>query len=53
MGFMNDQSVWILMLEKRNRSVAIYGEDEINKLISLIRDSFIPVFASLGKTLEE
>lgn len=38
------------MLEKRNQSVAIYGEDEIDELIFLIRDSFIPAFASLGKT---
>ena len=39
------------MLKKRNTSVYIYNEDEIDELILLIRDSFIPAFTVLKDTL--
>ena len=39
------------MLKKRNTSVHIYNEDEIDEMILLIRDSFIPVFKDLKGTL--
>ena len=29
-GFVSDSSVWLLMLKKRNTSVHIYNEDEID-----------------------
>lgn len=50
-GFLNDPEIWLLMLKKRNTSVHIYNEDEINELILLIRDSFIPAFKILKETL--
>lgn len=52
MGFVSDATVWILMLKKRNVSVHIYNEDEIDEMLLLIRDSFIPAFAVLEETLE-
>ena len=50
-GFINDAETWLLMLKKRNTSVYIYNEDEIDELILLIRDSFIPAFTVLKDTL--
>ena len=49
-GFINDTEVWLLMLKKRNTSVPIYNVDEV---IMLIRDSFIPAFKILNETLVE
>lgn len=53
LGFVNDSAVWLLMLKKRNTSVHIYNEQEVDEMILLIRDSFIPAFAALEKTLRE
>lgn len=50
-GFLNDPEIWLLMLKKRNTSAHIYNEDEIDELILLIRDSFIPAFKILKETL--
>lgn len=53
-GFINDPQVWLLMLKKRNTSVHIYNEDEIDEIdemIMLIRDSFIPAFIVLKDML--
>lgn len=50
-GFINDSEVWLLMLKKRNTSVHIYNEDEVDEMIMLIRDSFIPAFSVLKDTL--
>ena len=52
-GFIQNDDVWLTMLKKRNSSVRIYNEEEIDELILLIRDSFIPVFDELAKTLKE
>ena len=52
-NFVEDSSVWLLMLKKRNQSVHIYNEEEVDEMIILIRDSFIPAFAELEKKLEE
>ena len=52
LGFVDDATVWLLMLKKRNTSVHIYNEQEIDEMILLIRDSFIPVFCVLEKTLQ-
>ena len=49
----NDSAVWLLMLKKRNTSVHIYNEQEVDEMILLIRDSFIPAFVALEKTLRE
>ena len=52
-GFISDSTVWLTMLKKRNISVHIYDEDSIDEIILLIRDSFIPAFSELEKTLAE
>ena len=52
-GFVNDSSVWLLMLKKRNTSIHIYNEEEFDELIVFIRDSFIPAFTDLEETLQE
>ena len=52
-GFVNDSSVWLLMLKKRNTSIHIYNEEEFDELIVLIRDSFISAFTDLEETLQE
>ena len=53
LGFVNDSAVWLLMLKKRNTSVHIYNGQEVDEMILLIRDSFIPAFVALEKTLKE
>ena len=53
LGFVNDSAVWLLMLKKRNTSVHIYNEQEVDEMILLIRDSYIPAFVALEKTLRE
>ena len=40
------------MLKKRNTSVHIYNEDEIDEMILLIRDTFLPAFTILEETLK-
>ena len=52
-GFIDEQSVWLTMLKKRNMSVHIYDEDEIDEMLLLIRDSFIPAFDVLKDTLRK
>lgn len=52
-GFLDDAEAWIFMLRKRNTSVHIYNEEEVDELILLIRDSFIPAFGKLEETLSE
>ena len=51
LGFVDDSAVWLLMLKKRNTSVHIYDEDEVDELILLIRDSFIPALIKLRDML--
>ena len=53
LGFVDDSAVWLLMLKKRNTSVHVYNEDEVDEMILLIRDSFIPAFIVLEKTLQD
>ena len=50
-GFINVSEVLLIMLKKRNTSVHIYNEDEVDEMIMLIRDSFIPAFIVLKDTL--
>ena len=49
-GFLKDSEVWLL-LKKRNTSVHIYNEEDVDEMILLIRDSFIPAFIVLKETL--
>lgn len=53
LGFVQDSAVWLTMLKKRNTSVHIYDEDEIDEMLLLVRDSFTPAFIALQKTLRE
>ena len=53
LGFVKDSAVWLTMLKKRNTSVHIYNEDEIDEMLLLIRDSFIPAFIVLENLLHE
>ena len=39
------------MLKKRNTSVHIYNEDEVDEMMILIHDSFLPAFILLKNTL--
>ena len=50
-GFIDDQAAWLMMLKKRNTSIHIYDEEEIEEIILLIRDSFISAFIALEETL--
>lgn len=50
-GFIDDSAVWLLMLKTRNAAAYIYDENEIDEMLLLIRDSFIPAFISLEETL--
>ena len=50
-GFINDSEVWLLMLKKRNTSVHIYNEDEVDGMITLIHDRFIPALHALKDML--
>ena len=53
LGFLEDSSIWILMLRKRNIYVHVYSEEDIDEMVLLIRDSFIPAFSKLSSTLRE
>ena len=50
-GFLENPTVWLLMLKKRNLVVHIYSEEEADELILLIQDSFVPAFGVLEETL--
>lgn len=52
-GFIEDSDVWLLMLKKRNLSVHIYDEEEIDELVVIIRDSFVPALSKLEATLSD
>ena len=53
LGFVDDAQVWLLMLKKRNTSVHIYNEEEIDEMLLLIRDSFLPAFLELERILKK
>ena len=52
-GLINDIAAWLLMLESRNTAMHIYNEAEADKLLVLIRDSFINAFTVLENKLQE
>ena len=53
LGFVDDSTVWLTMLKKRNTLVHIYDEDEIDEMLLLIRDSFTSAFIALEKLLRK
>ena len=52
-GFISDSEVCILRHQKRNAATHEYSEEDIDALIILIRDSFIPAFEKLLDMLVE
>lgn len=46
-GFINDEKLWLLMLEKRNMAAHVYDEEKINEIISLIKNKFIVELSGL------
>lgn len=52
-GLIDDIAVWLLMLESRNMAIHIYNEAEADKVLIMIRDSFINAFTVLEKKLRE
>ena len=50
-GFVDDPEVWLMMLKKRNTSVHLYNEEEVDEIIMLIQNTFLPAFTVLEKTL--
>ncbi len=50
-GFVTDSETWLLMLNKRNVITHVYDDDEIDALIVMIRDSFVPAFQRLSEIL--
>lgn len=53
MGFIDDSAAYLAMLKTRNTAVHVYDEDEINKVILLIRDTFMVALLKLAATLEQ
>ncbi len=53
LGFLDDSAVWLAMLKQRNSLAHIYDENNADEMILLIRDSFIPAFLVLEKTLRD
>lgn len=47
-GFIDDSSEWIVMLDKRNTVVHVYDYEAVVELLMMIRDSFIPAFEELS-----
>ena len=52
-SFVQQEEEWLLMLKKRNLSVHIYDEEEIDEMIELIRDVFISAFEVLADCLQK
>lgn len=53
MGFLDDSAVWLSMLKHRNTAVHIYNEEDVDEMILLIRDSYVPAFATLEQILRD
>ena len=51
-GFVDDPEVWLMMLKKRNTSVHLYNEEEVDEIIMLIQNSFLPALTVLEITLK-
>ena len=51
-GFLKNPAAWLVMLKKRNLAIHVYNEDELDELLLLIQNSFIPAFDVLAETLK-
>lgn len=52
-NFLDNEENWLLMLKNRNLSTHIYNEEQINKILRFIQNSFIPDFLNLEKILNQ
>lgn len=53
-GIIEDQTLWLLMLKDRNHTIHIYeGEEDLDRFLIAIRDSYTPAFQRLEEILEE
>ena len=52
-GFIDNAEQWQMMLKKRNVSIHIYNEKEINEMIDLIFDQFMETLIQLRDKLEQ
>lgn len=52
-GFIDDEDVWLMMLQTRNLVTHVYSEDDADSAIRLIESKFIPTLERLKGTLEE
>lgn len=52
-SFINDEENWILIQKDRNASVHIYGEEEIERIVSDIFDSHIQTFDNFSRLMKQ
>lgn len=52
-SFINDEENWILIQKDRNASVHIYGEEEIERIVSDIFDSHIQTFEKFSWLMKQ
>lgn len=52
-SFINDEENWILIQKDRNASVHIYGEKEIERIVSDIFDSHIQTFEKFSRLMKQ
>lgn len=50
--FLDDEKIWLDMLQRRNQSIHIYDEDIAAELINLIFDKYIAAFVNLRDELK-
>lgn len=51
-GFLNDESVWLQMLNDRNSATHIYDEEAFNAVLDRVYSSYINLFDNFKTTLE-
>ena len=52
-GFLDNPDVWLMMLKKRNLAIHTYNEEDLEELLMMIHDSFLPALTALEETLKE
>ncbi|MCM1579451.1 MAG: nucleotidyltransferase substrate binding protein [Ruminococcus sp.] len=52
-GFVNNEEIWLDMLDSRNVSVHVYDEEKADEQIKKIYERYIPAFRELRETLKE
>lgn len=52
-GFIQNSDVWLEMIKRRNTSLHLYNEEEVDELIAQIFEKYIPEFEVLLSVLKE